>query len=124
MREHVINPTTGVLITDWIRWWHLSIEDVHAGLDTPISAARRYGLDAEETLEFIRRSLRALLDQGAIPVVLPGTGRYRYVRTNRYGTRRDEIVEGVIAEWQTRGDRPMAWGDYAFTMPENLTILR
>lgn len=124
MREDLVHPATGWRITDWIRDWPLDIDDLHASLSTPVSAAKLYGLDAEETREFIRRCLRSVLDAGAVPVVVQMEGNFLYARTDRYGTARDEIVESVIADWQARGSPKLEWEDYAFTMPENLTIFR
>lgn len=58
-----------------------------------------FGLKDDALVEFVRLTLRGLLDAGAVPVKgAPGSG-YEWIRQRQYGTSRDEIVEAVIKEW-------------------------
>lgn len=119
MREDLIDAFDGTPILEWIETIPAGIEDDHVSLWAILGAARGYGLDHEETIEFARRSIGSLLDAGAVPVVVTGVDSPMFAPTDRFGTRRDEIIDAVIADWLANGGGELDWGDYAFTFPEN-----
>ena len=98
------------------------MQDEFADLDTISGHAQGgFGLRGEDVVEFVRRSIHAMLDAGG--VIMDRTQNEDYplfLPTARFGTRRDEITEAVIAEWRARGgiEEPIGWGEYAFAMPD------
>ena len=70
----------------------------------------RFDLSGVALIDYVRRNIDALLDAGAVPVVA-GTGTsYEWVRRIDLGSTRQQIADGVIAEWQRIGNDP---GDLA-----------
>ena len=119
MRENLVHPRHGTPILAWIETSAAAIEDDHESLWRILAAAKGYGLDREETIEFARRCIGSLLDAGAVPVVFTGVDSPMFAPTDRFGTRNDEIVEAVVADWLANGGGDLDWGDYPFTFPEN-----
>lgn len=68
-----------------------------------------FGLKGHELTDFVRRSIHALLDAGAVPVRHQPGSEFEWDMQNQYGTSRDAITEGVIREW--------------LAMPDDSTIL-
>ncbi|GGD93273.1 hypothetical protein GCM10011390_10060 [Aureimonas endophytica] len=108
--------------SEWIRRIPLDIEDDRVSLWDLLGIAGGLGLDTATRVEFISHCLRSLLDAGAVPVEPTMWAWPPFRRTDRFGTKRDEIVENVIADWQARGGGDLEWGEYPFTFPENFEI--
>ena len=65
-----------------------------------------YELDDEELAEFVRHSLASLLDAGAVPV----EGSNNWAIKQEYGSSKQAIVDGILAEWQAaKGDEAYLW---------------
>lgn len=59
-----------------------------------------FGLSGDALADYVRRTIYALLDAGAVPVRhVPGNG-FRWSRQKQYGLTREEIAEAIIAEWE------------------------
>lgn len=59
-----------------------------------------FGLSGDALADYVRRTIYALLDAGAVPVRhVPGSG-FRWSRQTQYGLTREEIAEAIIAEWE------------------------
>ncbi|CCB65614.1 MULTISPECIES: hypothetical protein [unclassified Hyphomicrobium] len=66
-----------------------------------------FGLTGDALTDYVRRSVRALLEAGAVPVThIPGNG-YEFTYETKYGSTIDEITEGVVKEWLTLPDDPL-----------------
>jgi hypothetical protein len=66
-----------------------------------------FGLSGEALDDFIRRTITALLDADAVPVRhVPGS-QFEWDVQHQYGTTREQIIEGIIAEWHTMPDDPL-----------------
>jgi len=66
-----------------------------------------FGLTGDALADYVRRSVRALLEAGAVPVThIPGNG-YEFTYEPKYGSTIDEITEGVVQEWLALPDDPL-----------------
>ena len=121
MRTDLTSRQTGTPILDWIEQIHTNIEDydVTLGLITANGIAN-FGLSGDDLVEFARRCLEKLMAVGAIPVLHEGNDYCPFVPTLRYGRKPADIVENVLASWQAGGGGVTGWGEYSFTMPENI----
>ena len=121
MRTDLTSRQTGTPILDWIEQIHTNIEDydVTLGLITANGIAN-FGLSGDDLVEFARRCLEKLMAVGAIPVLHEGNDYCPFVPTLRYGRKPEDIVENVLASWQAGGGGVTGWGEYSFTMPENI----
>jgi len=77
------------------------------GLWQIVPAGRNeYHLSGSSLVDFIRHSIHALLDAGAIPVRGgPGSG-YDWIGQKQYGAEKNAMTEAIIAEWLTMPDDP------------------
>ena len=80
---------------------------------------RGFGLEGEALVEFVRKSLRTLVEAGARPWHW-GTPEDidRDIPLHYGNDTPDEIVEGVIADWLASGGGDLEWGDFRFILPE------
>ena len=121
MRTDLIHTLTETPIMDWINYVHTSIEDYDISLGVILTAGiYGYGLSGDDLVEFARRCLERLVAEGAIPVLHEGNDYCPFVPTLRYGRKPADIVENVLASWQAGGGGVTGWGEYSFTMPENI----
>ena len=66
-----------------------------------------FGLAGDALTDYVCRSVRSLLEAGAVPVThIPGNG-YDFTYESKYGSTIDEITEGVIKEWLALPDDPL-----------------
>ncbi|SMD09672.1 hypothetical protein SAMN06297251_12652 [Fulvimarina manganoxydans] len=121
MRTDLTSRQTGTPILDWIEQIHTNIEDydVTLGLITAAGISD-FGLSGDDLVEFARRCLEKLMAVGAIPVLHEGNDYCPFVPTLRYGRKPEDIVENILASWQAGGGGVTGWGEYSFTMPENI----
>ena len=121
MRTDLTSRQTGMPILEWIEQIHTYIEDydVNLGLITAAGISD-FGLSGDDLVEFARRCLEKLMAVGAIPVLHEGTDYCPFVPTLRYGRKPADIIENVLASWQAGGGGVTGWGEYSFTMPENI----
>jgi hypothetical protein len=114
----------GTPLSERIRGYAARMEDIGVGLYHVVPDGNQ-GFDYEGAalVEYVRRSLHALLDAGAVPArfVPDGSGKGTWMVDDRYGTDKRSIVEGVIAEWLSEGGTLYPeWGDGWFMWPEYL----
>ncbi len=101
----------GDTISEWIALvpGELTIDAVNL---PQILSAGQYGFELEgaDLVDFIRRNIIALLDAGAIPVDGGAGTDYEWVAKHNYGSTKDEIADGVVAEWlASDGDEMYPW---------------
>lgn len=95
-----------------------SLNDLPVGMWEIVDYGRKaFGLDGPELADFIRRSIHALMDAGAKPVVgaaKPGKWKLQV----QYGSNKREVAEAVIAEWLRDGaPTPEPWSGLWFGLP-------
>jgi hypothetical protein len=110
---------SGRALSDWISTLPKAYElddDVGIGLTTIVQTGKYdFGLEGAALIDFIRRSLRTLVEQGA----RPSHWRAPEGIPLHYGNDSpEEIVEGVIADWLASGGGDLEWGDFRFTLPK------
>ena len=93
-------PASNISINEWIRLAPGVLSMDAVGLWHVLAAGQsRFQLDGPQLVDFVRRSIVALLDAGGIAVDSGKGTDYTWVAKS-YGTTRDEIVNAIIAEWQ------------------------
>lgn len=65
-----------------------------------------FGLQGDELIDFVRRSIHALLEAGAIPVRGGVDTEYVWIPLKQYGSTNEDICEAVIAEWLREAHDP------------------
>jgi hypothetical protein len=95
----------------------LPIDAVGLWQITP-SGREDFGLEGAELVDFVRRSLYALIEAGAKPVIGGGGTDYYWIVQPQYGNSNSEIVENVIAEWLASGGGDPDPGGLWFALPE------
>ena len=76
-----------------------------------------FGLEGEALTDFVRRSIYALLEAGAKPVLGTNTPNV-YELQPQYGQTNTEIAEAVIREWLAQGaPSPAPWTGLWFGLP-------
>lgn len=66
-----------------------------------------FGLKGADLIDFVRRSILALLDAGAIPVRGGGGTEYYWIKQPQYGIEKGEIADAVVQEWLSMPDDPL-----------------
>src|SRR4051812_2005334 len=99
MTQELRHTAYGRTMSEWIALTPGELTRDAVGLWQIVPEGRGgFGLQGADLVEFVRRSLHALLERGAKPVVGGrGTG-YNWIVQPQYGSSNDEIAEAVIAE--------------------------
>ncbi len=101
-------------MSQWIALMPNRLSDIGIGLSGVVGVGRRsFGLEGAALADFVRRSLHALVERGAVPWQW---GMERNTKLHYGSDTPEEIVEGVIADWLAGGD--LEWGDFWFALPE------
>lgn len=66
-----------------------------------------FGLKGDALTDYVRRSVRAMLESGGVPVTHVAGNGYDYTYEPKYGSTIDEITEGVVKEWLALPDDPL-----------------
>jgi hypothetical protein len=112
----------GETMSERIACWPRSLNDLPVGLWQIVGHARQgFDLEGDALIEFIRRSIYALLDAGALPVRGAGiVGVEKWILQPQYGRTKQEIAEAVIAEWLRDGaPTPETWTGLWFGLPRS-----
>ncbi|WP_156386335.1 hypothetical protein [Aureimonas sp. Leaf454] len=103
-----------------IGWWAYRARDEFETLDGIIeSGMRAFQFRGDDLVEFVRRSIYAMIDAGAKPFAgdIGGVAPDFYP-TDRWGTTREEIADALITEWQKRGGGELEIWSYPFAFVE------
>jgi hypothetical protein len=113
----------GNTVGEWVYYLPAHLDDIGIGLDAIVQAGR-YGFEFEsaELIEFLRRSIRVLVGEGAKPLHLSSRTHFDRRVMLHYGKSTEEIVEGVIADWLAGGGGDLEWGDFCFALPGTFDI--
>jgi hypothetical protein len=111
----------GTPLSEWLRVMPSQMSDTPVGLWWLVPMAEEFGFVGADRTDFLRRSIRALLDAGGLPV--RGAGRPdAWLLQSQYGTDKSEIVEAVVREWQAQGaPTPAPWTGLWFGLPRSYT---
>jgi len=106
MNKVLVNDE-GITIDEYIASFVGELHRDAVGLWQIVPAGRNeYNLSGSSLVDFIRHSIHALLDAGAIPVRGgPGSG-YDWIAQKQYGAEKNAMTEEIIAEWLTMPDDP------------------
>ena len=110
----------GSTVEEWVHYLPAHLDDIGIGLDAIVQAGRHgFELENAELVEFVRRSIRALVRSGAKPRHLSSRTHPERKVILHYGKNtEEEMVEGVIADWLASGAGNLEWGDFWFALPE------
>lgn len=119
MNSELRHRTYNTTMRDWIDHVPKELDDIGVGLAELLDDGKYgFGLDGAALVDFIRRSLHALLDKGAKPRHWGSPSHPdRNVMLHYGNDTNDEIVEGVIADWLASGGGDLEWGDFWFALP-------
>lgn len=108
----------GSPMSEWIALTPGSLNDVPVGMwDIVYNGRDGYGLEGEPLKDFIRRSIHALMDAGAKPVIASDKPS-KWVLQVQYGSNKHEVAEAVIQEWLRQGaPTPEIWTGLWFGLP-------
>jgi hypothetical protein len=119
MIDKKIRKLYGDTVSEWVRFLPSDLEDLGVGLHAIVQTGR-YGFELRdsELIEFIRKSLFALVERGAKPRQWGSFSHPNRDIPLHYGNdTNEEIVEGVIADWSASGAGDLEWGDFWFALP-------
>jgi hypothetical protein len=112
------HKTEGISISEWIAQEAHELSDNGVGLWTVVPAGRLdFGLEGDELIAFVKRAILGLLERGAKPVRGATDGIHYWQIDTHYGTTKEEIADGVIAEWLASGGDDPEWGQFWFALP-------
>jgi|SRR3954467_2162179 hypothetical protein len=84
-----------------------------------VSSGRQgFGVKGDALADFMRRCIKELLSRGALPVYGGGGTPYHWIVQRQYGTRPEEILDNVMAEWLADGAQHDDPGELWFALPE------
>src|SRR5829696_6512754 len=113
------DPWFGHTASEWIALTPGDLTIDAVGLWEIVPFGREgFGLQGADLVDFVRRSLYALVEAGAKPVIGGGGTDYYWIVQPQYGTGNAEIVENVIAEWLASGGGDPDPGGLWFALPE------
>jgi hypothetical protein len=117
MKKEPCDRLHGTPLSEWLTRMPNRMSDTPVGLWWLVPMAERFAFAGADQADFLRRSIRALLDAGGMPV--RGAGKPdAWLLQTRYGTGKSAILEAVIAEWQAQGaPTPEPWTGLAFGLP-------
>jgi hypothetical protein len=106
-------------MSEWIALTPGTLNDIPVGMWKIVNDGRQgFGLEGEALASFIRRSIYALMDAGAKPVI--GLGKGKWQLQVQYGSNKQEVAEAVIREWQLQGaPTPAPWTGLWFGLPRS-----
>ena len=91
----------GIPLSEWIERTPNELEFDAVGLWQIVSTGQEnFDLDKEALKDFVRRSVIALVNRGAVPVLPSSDGNKYWEKQYQYGTVPEEIASNVINEWQ------------------------
>jgi len=116
MRSDLREKYYGTPLDEWISKVTAELAVDAVGLWQIVSFGRDgFGLSGDELVEYVRRNLLALFENGAKPVI-GATNNVHYWTRVDYGDTNEEMADAVIGEWRATGEDPDAGGVW-FALP-------
>jgi hypothetical protein len=119
MSDEPVHAIYGTPLSEWITQTAAELPVDAVGLWQIIPDAREYfGLEGEELVSAVARTIYTLLDHGAKPVVGgKGTGHH-WIEQTHYGTEPEEVVHRIMVEWCGWGYADPTHNGIWFALPE------
>jgi len=119
MTDEPRSKFSGRTASEWIALLPTDLDDIGVGMSAIIGAGRQsFGFEGNALVDFVRRSLYALVERGATPRHWGSPSDPQRDIPLHYGSDSNaEIVEGVIADWLASGGGDLEWGDFWFALP-------
>ena len=107
----------GTPMSEWISKTPFCLKDNGSGFWDIVSQIDNFGLKGEARIDFVRRTILALLAKGGRPVIASKIQPI-WEETFQYGIKPEEIADNVIAEWLSEGaSTEVEWGRWWFAYP-------
>jgi|HubBroStandDraft_4_1064222.scaffolds.fasta_scaffold28085_2 hypothetical protein len=107
----------GCSAAEWIRRIPNELERDAVGFWQIVPVGRRgFGLEGDELREFVRRSLAAVLERGAVPAAYCNG---KWVPTWKHGKDQKAILESITNEWEDSGRRDPDVDDLWLALPSD-----
>jgi hypothetical protein len=122
MIENIRNKRSGETVAEWLPMNVAELKYDAVSLSDLISDGQdEFGLSGAQLDEFIAKSIRVMLDHGALPVIGGAGTKYFWIEQPQYGSTPDNIVTNVIKEWKNSGSGDPGLGGlwFAQPMPDN-----
>jgi hypothetical protein len=107
MIDNIRNRHSGETVAEWIPMYVAELPIDAVSLSGVISDGNDgFSLRGADLDEFIIQSIRILLGHGALTVIGGGDSPYDWIHQPQYGTKADDVIKNVIAEWKASGVDP------------------
>lgn len=101
----------GIPLSQWIERTPNELDVDAVGLWQIVPEGRdSFGLEGKALRDFVKRSVMALVERGAVPVLPSPDKNEDWVRQDQYGVSPSAVASGVITEWQASGVDPTVDG--------------
>jgi hypothetical protein len=116
-----ITAPDGETIEEAMGAWVYRARDEFETLDAIVESGMRYWrFEGDDLVEYVRRSIYALVDAGAQPFAGQiGAPAPEFYPTERWGRTREAIADALIAEWQRQGGGELPFWSYPFAFVED-----
>lgn len=107
MNKEPVDKYFGIPISEWIDRTpnELSVDAVGLWQIIPVGKDS-FDLDGEELVDFVRRSIVALMLRGAVPVIPAPPENGYWIKQLQYGENADDVANHIIAEWHESAADP------------------
>jgi hypothetical protein len=107
MTNEPVDKYSGITMSEWINRVPNELEMDAVGLWQIIPTGRdSFQLTGKALDEFAKRSIIALIDRGAVPVLPSSTGQGHWKQQDQYGSSSTEIADKILNEWRQSGRDP------------------
>lgn len=93
----------GDTVAEYLEGLPSDIDSDGEGLWAIVPAGENFRFEGAELSAFVRLCVLRLLDAGAVPVRHAEAGPARWQEQTQYGTTRQAIADGIVAEWLAAG---------------------
>lgn len=108
MSDEPRHKRTGETLSEVIAQYPMELDRDAVGMFQIVPGGRHgFGLAGDQLASYVERAIRALLDAGAVPVRGSTDGEHLWVAQRQYGSKPEDIVLSVLAEWKLMDDDPL-----------------
>ncbi len=117
MKNEPRHNRSGASVSEWVSGHTERLRDNGSGFWDIVSCLHNFDLDGPARIDFVRRTILALIAKGGRPVVA-SEKELTWEETFKYGSKPEEIADAVIAEWMAEGGSEyVEWGRWWFAYP-------
>ena len=107
MKREPVDKYSGTPMSEWIARVPNELEADAVGLWQVIPTGRdSFNLSGKALEDFARRSIIALIERGAVPVIPAEPDGEFWEKQEQYGNLASEIADNIIKEWEESGRDP------------------